>query len=355
MKDNSLIIPRTASRWQTLDWQNSLKAMQLPLTELLNYCGVEPTHFNLQEAACEVFTLKVAPHYLQQIKKGDKNDPLLLQVLPSSLEIEPSQDTQILNFTNDPLEEANFNPVPGLIHKYHGRVLLIANPSCAIHCRYCFRRHFNYEDNTPSSRQWLRIADYIASDASIHEVILSGGDPLSSNDKILSQLIANIAAISHVSTLRIHSRIPSVMPERITNELLTVFSQTRLKVVMVLHINHAQEISPEVAEAAGLLQQHGVRLLNQSVLLANINDTTQTLQQLFFKLHTLDIQAYYLHLLDRVKGAEHFLIDDAAAIDLYKSLQQTMPAYMLPKLAREESQQRHKTLIDLNHHPIESL
>ena len=345
MKNKPPIIPRTASRWQTIDWQNSLKKIQIPIHDLLAVCEVEADNPELQAQAAQHFNLKVPPHYLSLIRKGDANDPLLRQILPSSLEVSPDNDTATLNFVEDPLNEAAFNPMPGLIHKYHGRVLLIANPSCAIHCRYCFRRHFDYQDNAPNALQWQNVVDYIAKDDSIHEVILSGGDPLSNNDTVLNKLINKIEAVEHVSTLRLHTRIPSVMPERITDDLLNILHETRLKVIIVLHINHAQEISDEVVEAVSLLQSYGVRLLNQTVLLANINDSATILRLLYIKLHTLDIQAYYLHVLDKVKGAEHFLNSDEQAIAIYRELQASLPAYMLPKLVREEAEHKNKTLL----------
>ena len=319
--------------------------MQLTLAELLAYCEISPEESLLQARAAECFSIKAPPHYLQQIKKGDAGDPLLRQILPVALELSPDQNVSVLSFVDDPLEESRFNPVPGLIHKYHGRVLLIASPSCAIHCRYCFRRHFDYQENTPSQAELDGIISYIRSDASLHEVILSGGDPLSNNDKRLHQLISSLESIEHLQTLRIHTRIPTTMPERITEQLLALLSHTRFKVVMVLHVNHAQEISESVCLALALLQSAGVRLLNQSVLLAGVNDSAGVLRDLFFKLHYLDVQAYYLHMLDRVSGAAHFLIEDDRAIGLYKELQATMPAYMLPKLAREEANNSHKTLI----------
>ncbi|MCK5880443.1 MAG: EF-P beta-lysylation protein EpmB [Sinobacterium sp.] len=318
----------------------------MTIAELLAYCDVAPEQSPLQAEAAISFNIKAPPHYLQQIKKGDATDPLLRQILPITAELEPDVD-QVL-FVNDPLEEVNFNPVPGLIHKYHGRVLLIANPSCAIHCRYCFRRHFNYQDNTLSTNEQQAVIRYIQEDSSIHEVILSGGDPLSSNDKHLAQLINRISSVDHVKTLRIHTRIPTTVPERITDDLLAVLNQTRLKVVMVLHVNHVQELSFAVKESIELLQSIGIRLLNQSVLLAGVNDSAKSLSNLFFALHELDIQAYYLHMLDKVSGAEHFLISDKQAVALYQELQATMPAYMLPKLAREEAMQANKTLLTTN-------
>jgi EF-P beta-lysylation protein EpmB len=231
------------------------------------------------------------------------------------------------------------------VHKYAGRVLLIANPSCAIHCRYCFRRHFPYEDNTPGSNGWQEALAYIAADSSIHEVILSGGDPLSSNDTQLRLLIQRVEAIEHVQTLRIHTRLPVVIPERITDDFLNILLSTRLKPVMVLHINHANELSYDVCHAIQLLQQAGVRLFNQAVLLKGVNDTLLSQQQLLQALHTLDVQAYYLHQLDNVKGAQHFAVSDIDALHLLDALKATLPGYMLPKLVREIPAHSNKTAL----------
>ena len=334
------IVPRTASRWQTIDWQNSLKAMSRSVDELLNFCEIKACDLPLQLQAAKDFAVKVTPHYLSLIEKQNPLDPLLLQVLPKA-----DENEKVLGFVSDPLQETIFNKVPGLIHKYHGRVLLIANPSCAIHCRYCFRRHFAYEENTPSSRDWQQALDYIANDPSIHEVILSGGDPLSSNDKQLQNLLEQLDTISHLRTLRIHTRIPVVMPERITDDFLSILQETRLHKVMVLHINHANEVSPALLEVSQLLQACGIRLLNQSVLLKAINDTVPAQKALCFALHQANIQAYYLHLLDKVNGAAHFIVSDDQAIALYKELQAQLPGYMLPKLARETAHDPHKRLI----------
>jgi len=222
-----------------------------------------------------------------------------------------------------------------------------ANPSCAIHCRYCFRRHFPYQENTPASKEWQEAIDYIAADSTIHEVILSGGDPLSSNDQQLEKLLKQIDAIEHVRTIRFHTRLPVVIPQRITQALLHIFQQLSKKLLMVLHINHANEISEDVRYSLSLLQAQGLRLLNQSVLLKGVNDDEQSLKALFWQLHELDIQAYYLHLLDPVKGASHFWLEDSKAQALYARLQTQLPGYMLPKLVREEAFEANKTLVTL--------
>ncbi|NRA41292.1 MAG: EF-P beta-lysylation protein EpmB [Pseudomonadales bacterium] len=310
------------------------------LPELLAHCHLSPEDLPKQQQASDDFPIKVTPHFLSLIEKGQPNDPLLLQVLP-----QPQELSQHAAFISDPLDEASFNPLPGLVHKYRSRVLLISNPSCAIHCRYCFRRHFDYAGNTPRQADWQQAADYIAADSAINEVILSGGDPLSSNDSQLAALIHKLEPLSQLTTLRIHSRIPVVMPERITDSLLSLLAGSRLKIVLVLHINHAQEIASELREACQLLQRAGVRLLNQSVLLRGVNDSLAAQTALCHSLHQADIQAYYLHLLDKVQGAEHFLVSDDQARQLYRQMQAALAGYMLPKLVRETAKQPHKSLL----------
>ena len=334
------MITRTASRWQTTDWQFAMKTMIRSLDTLCDALDLSISDLNGSYQAEADFPVKVPLSYLQLIEKGNPNDPLLLQVLP---QIAETLETSI--FEKDPLHEAEFNKAPGLIHKYHGRALLISNPSCAIHCRYCFRRHFPYDENTPGINNWQAALSYISENTSIHEVILSGGDPLSNNDNTLEKLIDQIAAIPHVTTLRFHTRLPTIIPERITDSFLSAISQTNLKLVMVLHINHAQEINNDVIEAIQLLKNQGIRLLNQSVLLKDVNDNLEAQRALMEQLHLLDIQAYYLHMLDHVRGAEHFLVSDNEANTLYKQLLSQLPGYMLPKLVRETPFESNKTPI----------
>lgn len=334
------MITRTDSRWQTKDWHFAMKNMIRSLDELCKAVDLPVSGMDGSDLAGQDFPVRVPLHYLKLIEKGNPRDPLLLQVLPQADEMVESA-----GFATDPLHEAAFNKAPGLIHKYHGRVLLITNPSCAIHCRYCFRRHFPYDANTPGSSNWQEAFDYIRNEDTIHEVILSGGDPLAGNDHYLGQLIRQIAAIPRIRTLRLHTRLPTVMPERITDSLLDALTQTRLKVVMVLHINHPQELDCDAIESIGLLKSRGIRLLNQSVLLKGVNDTVEAQLALLEKLHYLDIQAYYLHLLDHVKGTGHFLVTDAAATELFRQLSALLPGYMLPRLVREKPFENNKIAV----------
>ncbi len=332
------MITRTAARWQTSDWQSLMKTAIRTLDELCDALDLTIDDLPAAHQAAKDFVVKVPTPFLQRMDKGNPQDPLLLQVLPQAAE---TRDVD--GFIPDPLQEADFNKAPGLIHKYHGRVLLITNPSCVVHCRYCFRRHFPYQENTPGRKHWQPALDYIQQDTSIHEVIFSGGDPLSANDDYLRELIQAIAAIPHVRTLRLHTRVPVVLPQRITDDLLQTLTNHRLKVLMVLHINHAQEIDTEVSSAARLLKNHGIRLLNQSVFLRGINDSVEDQQALCEKLYETDIEAYYLHVLDRVSGTAHFLCDDSQAKNIYTALAGRLPGYMIPKLVRETAHSHSKT------------
>ena len=336
------MITRTESRWQTEDWQIAMKTMIRDVKSLYEAVDLQPKDLPLVMQAAQDFPIRVPQSFIERMIPGDSKDPLLLQVLPLAAE------TKIIpGFDNDPLEEKQFNPVPGLIHKYHGRVLLISNPSCAIHCRYCFRRHFPYEENTPGSKHWAPALDYIKQHDDIHEVILSGGDPLSANDTYLQQLIEAIAEIPHVRTLRLHTRLPLVIPQRITDRLLALLTATRLKCIMVIHSNHAQELQGDVVEALELLKSYNIRLFNQSVLLKGINDSVSSQKSLLERLYELDIQAYYLHVLDKVHGAGHFFCKDEDAQKIYAKLITLLPGYMLPKLVREYPHARSKTAIPI--------
>jgi EF-P beta-lysylation protein EpmB len=272
------------------------------------------------------------------MRKGDINDPLLRQVLPLEDELLAAP-----GYTGDPLGEQEANPHPGLIHKYHGRVLLIVSGSCAINCRYCFRRHFPYQDNKPSRESWQQALAYIAADPSISEVIYSGGDPLTASDSQLRWLTGQVAAIPHVRRLRVHTRLPIVMPSRITAELIEGLSDHRLSTSLVIHSNHANELDDTVASALARLRGAGITLLNQTVLLRGINDDADILSELSERLFALGVLPYYLHLLDKVAGAAHFDTDTGKALALHRALQEQLPGYLVPKLVREIAGARAKT------------
>lgn len=284
------------------------------------------------------FKTRVPRGFAARMQKGNPHDPLLLQALALPQELE-----KVAHFINDPLEELNANPVEGLMHKYHGRVLLTFTGACAINCRYCFRRHFPYAKNNPGRKGWGAVLRYIEADTSIHEVILSGGDPLLATDKALGDFIVQLEAISHVHTLRFHTRIPIVLPERIDNAFLAMLSATRFQKVMVLHCNHPQELDESVKQVCSKLRATGCHLLNQTVLLKGINDTADTLAALSQRLFAFGVLPYYLHVLDKVAGAAHFDLPSMKALQLHQQLQSLLPGYLVPRLVREEAGKAHKT------------
>ena len=284
------------------------------------------------------FPFKAPHHFIKQIDWANAADPLLKQILPIT-----EENQAATGFSNDPVADLEHNPIPSLIHKYHGRVLLIASPKCDIHCRYCFRRHFPYSEQI-NKKHWQLALDYIQQDPSIHEVILSGGDPLALNEKALMELIKKIEHISHVQTLRIHSRTPVVTPETAPKaELINWAKNSRLQKVLVVHCNHANELSDQTAELLTQYKQAGFTLLNQSVLLKGVNDNVNSLEALSHKLFSQGVLPYYLNQLDKVSGSAHFEISDHHAIELHKKLRAKLPGYLVPKLVKDIPQQNSKT------------
>lgn len=319
-------------------WQQILAQGFSEVRELLEFLNLPHSEGSI--LAEKQFKTRVPRGFAARMQVGNSQDPLLLQVLASEKELQKQP-----NFVHDPLNEAATNSIPGLIHKYHGRVLLTATGACAVHCRYCFRRHFPYQNNNPGRNGWQPVLDYIAADNAIHEVILSGGDPLLANDAILAPLLTSLAAIEHVTTLRFHTRIPVVLPERIDDHFLALLNQNRLQKVVVLHCNHPQELDAQVAEACRRLKNADCFLLNQSVLLAGVNDNANTLALLSKRLFAMGVLPYYLHLLDKVEGAVHFDVPQNKALAIFHDLQSLLPGYLVPKLAREEAGARSKTLV----------
>ena len=324
------MIPRTLPTWQSLSWQEELSRLITEPKQLFELLQLDASLLHQAEAAHTLFPLRTTLSYASRIKRGNKADPLLRQILPMGEEFLTAE-----SFTKDPLKESEFSNSPGLIHKYSGRVLLIAAAQCAINCRYCFRRHFDYSSNTPSGTQWQEALTYIDNDTSIEEVILSGGDPLVVSDKQLAWLINALEKIPHIQRLRIHTRLPIVLPSRMTDKLLALLCQTPLQVIMVTHCNHPQEIDNEVFNTLKTIQQTGLTLLNQTVLLKGVNDTPETLITLSKQLFASGILPYYLHLLDKVSGASHFEVNTKHARALYQSLLAKLPGYLVPKLVKE--------------------
>lgn len=331
------MIPQGIPTRQSHAWQAELARVVRDPFELAALLDLDPETLGMAAGAAEQFPLRVPRPYVARMRRGDPSDPLLRQVLPSARELE-----QVAGYVPDPLHEQAANPVPGLIHKYHGRVLLLASPACAIHCRYCFRRHFDYAANTPGRAQWQRALEYIAADSSITEVIYSGGDPLAASDALLAWLTGQIEAIPHVRRLRIHTRLPVVIPARIDAQLLAWLTSCRLQRVLVLHVNHRNEIDSELATAVSHLRDAGVTVLNQSVLLAGVNDCAEQLAALSEGLFSAGILPYYLHLMDSVDGAAHFAVHRARAIALHRQLLTRLPGYLVPRLVQESAGHPHK-------------
>lgn len=325
------MIPRTATQFQPDTWKNELaQAISNPL-ELLKLLDLEDSPLKEQLDQRPDFRLRVPKGFVAKMKKGDPDDPLLRQVLPivAEQQITPG-------YLSDPVGDLHAETVPGVLHKYQGRALLVTTGACGIHCRYCFRRHFPYSESNPASGQWQQAMDYIRQTPSIDEVLLSGGDPLSLSDEKLAGLVSAIEKIPHIKRLRIHTRMPVVLPERIDQNLLNWISNSRLQMVMVIHANHANEIDDELQQVMNQLADSRVTLLNQSVLLQGVNDTPESLIQLSEKLFDVRVLPYYLHLLDPVQGSAHFDVSREKAITLIGEVRDQLPGYLVPKLVWEK-------------------
>ncbi len=324
------------------DWLLQLADVITDPIELLHQLHLE-NHPDLLEgaAARRLFPFRVPRAFVMRMEPGNPHDPLLRQILTSREEF-----LDVPGFSTDPLEEQR-SVVPGLLHKYSNRALLLVKGGCAVNCRYCFRRHFPYQDNQGNKGNWAEALKYIRRHPELNEIIFSGGDPLMARDHELAELISGLEAIGHLKTLRIHTRLPVVIPARITPALCQRLADCRLKVVMVTHINHANEIDRPFRQSMTQLRQSRVVLLNQSVLLRGVNDNADTLAALSEALFAAGILPYYLHVLDRVKGAAHFMVPDGEAREIMQQLITRVSGYLVPKLAREIGGERSKSLIDL--------
>ncbi|MDG1874419.1 MAG: EF-P beta-lysylation protein EpmB [Mariniblastus sp.] len=320
------------------DWRQHMKSAIRDVETLRERLSL-PKNRQLGAEATATFPVFVPEPFLSRMQPGDLNDPLLRQVLPVSEEDESPQ-----HFSKDPLNEAVSTLQPGLLQKYSGRVLLITTGACAVHCRYCFRRHFPYEHSPVSIKQWQSAIDQIASDPSIEEVILSGGDPLTIVDARLAELIKALNSIPHLKRLRIHTRLPIMIPQRVTNELVEMLVNGRLQPIVVIHSNHANELDESVALSIKRLTQAGVMLLNQTVLLRGINDQANALIQLSKRLLDLRVSPYYLHQLDPVIGASHFEVSKNTGIKLIEQMRGALPGYAVPRYVKELAGEPNKTV-----------
>lgn len=321
-------------------WQQLLADAISDPAELCSVLGLDPALVLPAIHAAKGFALRVPRSYVARMRYGDPTDPLLLQVLPVASELQQTQ-----GFVSDPVGDMDRRAAPGLLHKYHGRALLIATGACAIHCRYCFRRHFPYGEESALQQGWQPALERLRADTTIEEVILSGGDPWSLSDRRLQQLTDALHAIPHIRRLRIHTRYPIVLPERIDRGLLEWLREVRLQKVVVMHANHAREIDASVRDACARLSGAGVTLLNQAVLLKGVNDSVDALVELSEALFETQVLPYYLHVLDKVQGAAHFDLPEARALQLHRDLTARLPGYLVPRLVREVAGAPSKTAV----------
>ncbi|MGQ0768783.1 EF-P beta-lysylation protein EpmB [Acinetobacter baumannii] len=324
---------------QEQNWQSQLSDLITDPLELLNLLELS-TNQLLSGAilASEKFKLRVPRAFVGKMNAKDPLDPLLLQVLPHHLELEEHPE-----FVTDPLGEEAANQLPGVLHKYKSRFLLTLTGACAVHCRYCFRRHFPYQENLPKNEDWLNIKNYIESNPDINEVILSGGDPLTLSNRKLALWLERLSSLKQVEILRIHSRVPIVIPNRIDEELISLLKNSRLRIILVVHSNHASELDDFTCSKLLQLSEHHITVLNQAVLLKGVNDSAQILTDLSYRLFEARVMPYYLHVLDKVKGAQHFDLIPSEIDAIYQDVLASLPGYLVPKLVREIAGEKNKT------------
>jgi L-lysine 2,3-aminomutase len=313
-----------------LNWQQQLSEAFTTIEDLCEYLELSLSELPISQAASKQFAIRVPLSFAASMQKGNPDDPLLRQVLPINDEL-----VEYPNFSLDPVGDIQAAVQPGVLHKYQGRVLLINTGSCAINCRYCFRRNFPYNDLQLSKQQESGAIEYIKSDPTITEVILSGGDPLLLSDARLASLIRQLEAIGHIKRIRIHSRLPIVLPARVTDELVKTLALCSKQTVLVVHSNHANEINERVIAACKSLKNSGITLFNQSVLLKGVNDNAAILCELSEKLFAVGIIPYYLHLLDKATGTGHFDVAEIETKILIEQVKNTLPGYLVPKLVKE--------------------
>lgn len=324
------MITRIAAARQTPDWQREMAEAIRDPAELLARLGLDAGLLPAARAAARDFALKVPRAYVDRMQPGTPEDPLLRQVLPLAEELH-----SVPGYSADPVGDLAAMAAPGVLHKYDGRVLAIATGACAVHCRYCFRRAFPYADAQAGSDHWHDLLAYLHDHPDVNELILSGGDPLSLSDQRLSALLDRAEQIPHLRRVRIHTRLPVVIPARITQTLVRRLQSSPLSVVMVLHINHAQELDTNLTTALARLRAAHIHLLNQAVLLRGVNDNAQCLRALSEALFHAGVLPYYLHMLDAVQGAAHFAVPASEALALHDALNASLPGYLVPRLVRE--------------------
>jgi EF-P beta-lysylation protein EpmB len=312
-------------RWQQL-WREAIRDPR----ELLSLLGLDEAALAFSDDAAAQFPLRVPRGFVARMRHGDPHDPLLRQVLPLDAEMQPMP-----GFSLDAVGDGAAKAADGVIRKYRGRALLVTTGSCAVHCRYCFRRHFPYAEETAAAAGWREAIDLIRADASIDEVILSGGDPWSLATAKLAELTDALASVPHLKRLRVHTRLPVVLPERVDEPLLAWLRGLPWPVTVVLHANHASEFDFGVDESCVRLRSTGATLLNQAVLLRGVNDTVEALTALSERSFAAGALPYYLHQLDRVQGSAHFEVSDKDAKRLHAALAARLSGYLVPRLVRE--------------------
>ncbi|MHC0016796.1 EF-P beta-lysylation protein EpmB [Acinetobacter pittii] len=325
--------------YQEQNWQSQLSDLITDPSELLSLLELSSEQL-LSGAilASEKFKLRVPRAFVGKMNTKNPLDPLLLQVLPHHLELEEHPE-----FVTDPLGEEAANQLPGVLHKYKSRFLLTLTGACAVHCRYCFRRHFPYQENLPKNEDWLNIKNYIEANPNINEIILSGGDPLTLSNRKLALWLERLSSLKQIQILRIHSRVPIVIPNRIDEQLISLLKNSRLRIVLVVHSNHASELDDFTCSKLLQLSDHHITVLNQAVLLKGVNDSAQTLVDLSYRLFEARVMPYYLHVLDKVKGAQHFDLESSKIDDIYRDVLANLPGYLVPKLVREIAGEKNKT------------
>jgi len=343
LNNSFMLNPQNETQHFAKNWQQQLADAFNSIDELCDYLHLKIKDLPVSLEATKHFPLRVPLNFAASIKKGDFNDPLLRQILPvnDELKVYPG-------FSNDPVGDIPSAIKTGVLHKYHGRSLFINTGSCAINCRYCFRRNFPYSELQLNKHSENSGIEYIAKQPEINEVILSGGDPLTLSDARLKILIQKLSDIPHLKRIRVHSRLPIVLPARITQELINTLNECHKQIIFIVHCNHANEINSRVKIALSLLKKQGFILFNQAVLLKGVNDDSDTLSQLSEKLFEIGVIPYYLHLLDKATGTGHFEVPESTARGLIKELQNTLPGYLVPKLVKEVAGEKSKHLININ-------
>lgn len=321
-------------------WQQELADAFRDPRALCRFLGLEDCVAAEAAVSSAGFPFLVPQSFADRMERQNPRDPLLLQVLP-----QPAETAEVVGYDNDPLDESASLAAPGLIQKYKRRALLLVTGGCAVNCRYCFRRAFPYAENGATRKGMEAALDAVEADSTLSEIILSGGDPLLADDATLAAILQRLDAIPHLQRLRIHTRLPVVLPSRVDDGLLRVLAATRLTCVIVIHANHPAELDGTVADAVSRLARVPALILNQSVLLAGINDSVAVLRELSERLVAIGVMPYYLHLLDRVQGASHFDVDESVAIGIHEGLETTLPGYAVPKFVREIPGKPSKTAV----------